>query len=191
MNKHRQFTKLSDASDVSLSSPSIPMTAITSSSQTRLQNATAGESQPHIVNLSHTRRPSVPGIDLEDEWPLTELPRELREPETDNDDNAANNTEANSMRNDWKRELFLLLEDPSSSHPAFYVNVFVSFCIVLSAVLTTIETIPTFRSTDSSVWFNFETTIVVIFTIEYALRVLAHSDSSRQLFKHVTVDVSS
>ncbi|CAG8538711.1 12841_t:CDS:2 [Ambispora gerdemannii] len=186
MNKHRRFTKLPDASDASLESPSIPMTAITSSSQTSMRNETAGELQSHIVHLSHTRRGSVPGIDLEEDWPLTEIPQELREPEADNDDNAASNTEANSMRNDWKRELFLLLEDPSSSRHAFHVNVFVSFCIVLSAVLTTIETIPTFRSTDSSVWFNFETTIVVIFTIEYILRVVAHSDSSRQLFKHVT-----
>ena len=90
-------------------------------------------------------------MDIGAEWPLDELPEELREPD-DDDDRAAHNTEANSMRTNWKKELFLLLEDPSSSRAAFSVNVFVSFSIVLSAVLTTIETIPSFRATESSVW---------------------------------------
>ncbi|CAJ0902257.1 6282_t:CDS:2, partial [Entrophospora sp. SA101] len=99
--------------------------------------------------------------------------------------NSANITEANSMQTDWKRKLFLLLEDPSSSNAALIVHVFVSFSIVLSAVLTTIETIPSFRSTSGSVWFNFETTLVVVFTIEYILRFIAHSDSIKQLWQFI------
>ncbi|CAG8760614.1 2049_t:CDS:10, partial [Cetraspora pellucida] len=114
-----------------------------------------------------------------------ELPQELRETGGTYESSSASNTEANSMRTDWKRNLFLLLEDPSSSKAAFMVNVFVSFSIILSAVLTTVETIPSFRLTSSSVWFNFETTVVFMFTIEYILRLIAHSDSFKQLWKFV------
>ncbi|CAG8491942.1 7864_t:CDS:2 [Paraglomus occultum] len=182
MTKHKHFTKLVDESESSLSNPSIPLQSLTSSSQVHISTPQSSDT-PHVVNV---RGGPVPGVDLETEWPLTELPEELREPDDDND-RAANNTEANSMRTNWKRELFLLLEDPSSSRAAFSVNVFVSFSIVLSAVLTTIETIPSFRATESYVWFNFETTIVLIFTIEYFLRVVAHSDSAKQLLRFVTV----
>ncbi|KAF9960156.1 hypothetical protein BGZ72_007843, partial [Mortierella alpina] len=68
-------------------------------------------------------------------------------------------------------------------HAAFALNVWVSFAIVLSAVITTIETIPSFRSTDSVVWFDFETVMVAFFTIEFAGRVICHSDSFKQLKK--------
>lgn len=57
------------------------------------------------------------------------------------------------IKNDLKRRLYLLLEEPASSHGAFWVNVVVSFLIVFSAVTTTIETIPSFRSAESNrVW---------------------------------------
>lgn len=52
-----------------------------------------------------------------------------------------------------KRKLYLLMEDPSSSHGAFWVNVVVSVLIVVSAIMTTVETIPAFRSSESNqVW---------------------------------------
>jgi hypothetical protein len=57
---------------------------------------------------------------------------------------------AQDIRNPLKRTLYKLLEDPSSSSAAFWTNVFVSMLIVFSAVTTTIETIPTFRSAESS-----------------------------------------
>jgi len=198
MTKHRQFTKLSTESDVSFSNQqTIPLEEISSSSteqpisQSRL--STTAQPQVHFSPISPTssttsssHRNTFTGLGLnEDEWTLTGIPEELRGVNESFDRSSANNTEANSMRTDWKRELFLLLEDPSSSNAAFMVHVFVSFSIVLSAVLTTIETIPTYRSTASSVWFNFETTIVAVFTIEYALRLLAHSDSIKQLWKFI------
>lgn len=58
-----------------------------------------------------------------------------------------------SPQNPFKRRLFLLLEDPSSSNTAFALNVWVSMAIVISAVITTIETIPSFRSTDNKIWY--------------------------------------
>lgn len=54
------------------------------------------------------------------------------------------------IRNPLKKTLYLLLEDPSSSSAAFWTNVFVSMMIVLSALTTTIETIPAFRSAESN-----------------------------------------
>lgn len=57
------------------------------------------------------------------------------------------------IKNEMKRKLYLLLEEPASSRAAFWTNVVVSFLIVFSAVTTTIETIPSFRSAKSNrVW---------------------------------------
>ncbi|KAF9586045.1 hypothetical protein BGW38_010247 [Lunasporangiospora selenospora] len=127
-------------------------------------------------------RRSMHQVDMELEWPMIDIPQELREMRVDDDDpHTRSNSQANAIRNPFKRKLFLLLEDPSSSNPAFALNVWVSFAIVLSAVITTIETIPSFRSTDSIVWFDFETVMVAFFTIEFIARVIAHSDSWKQL----------
>ncbi|CAH1757217.1 12903_t:CDS:2 [Entrophospora sp. SA101] len=198
MTKHQQFTKLPIDSDVSISNQphqqAIPLEEISLTEQPvslNLQSRSSTTIQPHvhfssISPISSTtpslHRNSINELGLnEDEWVLTEIPEELKNADT----NSANITEANSMQTDWKRKLFLLLEDPSSSNAALIVHVFVSFSIVLSAVLTTIETIPSFRSTSGSVWFNFETTLVVVFTIEYILRFIAHSDSIKQLWQFI------
>ncbi|CAG8432866.1 7354_t:CDS:2 [Diversispora eburnea] len=179
MTKTGHFTRLlsSDSESSFSQAPAIPLQAIITSPDP-------------IINANPNTSPNVDvfapvspiTVGMNEEWPLTEIPQELREPDDDYDSTAAHNTEANSMRTDWKRELFLLLEDPSSSNAAFLVNVFVSVSIVFSAILTTVETIPAFRSTSSSVWFDFETTIVAIFTVEYVLRLIAHSDSLKQLW---------
>ncbi|CAG8436319.1 9070_t:CDS:2 [Funneliformis caledonium] len=185
----QKFTRLATESEHNLTSqPAMPLQTLSPPNQAASTSPISFDAPPHVVHFAQLpppRRSSLPNIDMEDEWPFTEIPQELRTAEENYNSNAANNTEANSMRTDWKRELFLLLEDPSSSNAAFLVNVFVSFSIVLSAVLTTVETIPSFRSTSSSVWFNFETTIVVFFTLEYGLRLVAHSDSFRQLWRFV------
>ncbi|KAF7731801.1 hypothetical protein EC973_008316 [Apophysomyces ossiformis] len=95
------------------------------------------------------------------------------------------------ITNDLKRQLYLLLEEPSSSNAAFWINVIVSVLIVLSAVMTTIETIPAFRSKESNrVWFNLESTMVALFTFEYLLRVFAHSDSLRMLRRFILSPLS-
>jgi hypothetical protein len=57
---------------------------------------------------------------------------------------------AGDIINPWKKTLYKLLEDPSSSSAAFWTNVFVSLMIFLSALTTTIETIPAFRSAESN-----------------------------------------
>ncbi|KAI8069459.1 hypothetical protein BC940DRAFT_236916, partial [Gongronella butleri] len=93
--------------------------------------------------------------------------------------------------NGLKRALYQLLEEPSSSRPAFWTNIIISFLIVASAVMTTIETIPAFRSAESNrVWFHLESTMVALFTLEYLLRLFAHSDSLTMLKKFVFAPIS-
>ncbi|KAG0243533.1 hypothetical protein BGX31_010587 [Mortierella sp. GBA43] len=122
---------------------------------------------------------------LDLEWPMIDIPQELREMRDPDDSASRSNAQANTIRNPFKRRLFLLLEDPSSSSTAFALNVWVSFAIVLSAVITTIETIPAFRSTDSAIWFYFETIMVGLFTIEFIARLICHSDSFKQFKKFI------
>ncbi|KAG9066195.1 hypothetical protein KI688_001416 [Linnemannia hyalina] len=135
----------------------------------------ASSSSSRVAFEGQPRR-SMHQVDMDLEWPMIDIPQELREMQVDQDDSHTwSNSQANAIR------LFLLLEDPSSSHAAFALNVWVSFAIVLSAVITTIETIPSFRSTDSTIWFDFETVMVAFFTIEFGARIVCHSDSVKQL----------
>ncbi|KAI7872337.1 hypothetical protein BDF14DRAFT_1752300 [Spinellus fusiger] len=91
---------------------------------------------------------------------------------------------ADTITHNLKQQLYLLLEAPSSSRAAFWTNVVVSLLIVLSAVMTTLETIPAFRSADSDrLWFHLEVAMVSLFSLEYILRIFAHSDSLKMI-KH-------
>ncbi|KAJ2081886.1 hypothetical protein H4R24_001982 [Coemansia sp. RSA 988] len=92
--------------------------------------------------------------------------------------------EAKSIRTAWKRRLFLLFEDPASSPSAFVINVIVTFMIIFSAVLTTVETIPALRKNREQLWLGFEVAIVAIFTVEFVLRFLGHTDTWRQAWRH-------
>ncbi|KAF9570444.1 hypothetical protein EC968_001780 [Mortierella alpina] len=145
------------------------------------RSPTLDRAGPSSARLVQPRRSSHQ-LDIDIEWPIVDIPQQLmREPDADNQ----SNSQANAIRNPFKRKLYLLLEDPSSSNTAFALNVWVSFAIILSAVITTIETIPSFRSTDSKIWFYFETIMVALFTIEFIARIICHSDSFKQLKKFV------
>ncbi|TIB98265.1 voltage-gated potassium channel [Wallemia mellicola] len=85
--------------------------------------------------------------------------------------------ESNEIRKPWKKNLYQLLQEPNSSQGAFTIHICITLLIVIAAVLTILETIPSFRATDSRIWFGLETAIVAMFTIEYCARVAAHSDS--------------
>ncbi|KAH9933176.1 voltage-gated potassium channel [Epithele typhae] len=74
----------------------------------------------------------------------------------------------------WKKDLYMLLEKPTSSQAAFLVHIFTTSLIVISAVVTVLETVPAFHSISGSLWFGLETTLVVLFTIEYTARCVAH-----------------
>ena len=73
--------------------------------------------------------------------------------------------------------LYSLLERPNSSQAAFTIHLMVNALILLSALLTVLETLPFFHHVSSAVWFGLETTIVVFFTFEYVARGIAWSES--------------
>lgn len=73
--------------------------------------------------------------------------------------------------------LYSLLERPNSSQAAFTIHLLVNALILLSALLTVLETLPLFHHVSSAVWFGLETTIVVCFTFEYVARGIAWSES--------------
>ncbi|CDH48680.1 hypothetical protein RO3G_09031 [Lichtheimia corymbifera JMRC:FSU:9682] len=133
---------------------------------------TPGTSTP---DSNHGSRPMPPGT--------SGIGSDEHEDAVEEDAHEANTgLDVAEFKSDLKCKLYLLMEQPSSSNAAFWTNVIVSMLIVLSAVMTTIETIPTFRSAESNkVWFHLETAMVALFTLEYLLRVFAHSDSLRML----------
>ncbi|EJD04663.1 voltage-gated potassium channel [Fomitiporia mediterranea MF3/22] len=90
---------------------------------------------------------------------------------------AFNAPELSSIHPPWKRSLHELLEHPSASPGSFLVHVVSTSLIVFSALVTVCETIPTFRATSPSVWFGIESSLVVLFTVEYIARALAWSVS--------------
>ncbi|TIB05268.1 hypothetical protein E3P81_02883 [Wallemia ichthyophaga] len=92
-------------------------------------------------------------------------------------------SESNGIRSNWKKNLYQLLQEPTSSQGAFTIHICVTLLIVIAALLTILETIPSFRAIDSRIWFGFETAIVAIFTIEYFARIAAHSDSWSMLWR--------
>ncbi|KAJ1983219.1 hypothetical protein H4R34_001419 [Dimargaris verticillata] len=94
--------------------------------------------------------------------------------------------EALAIRSPWKRGLFLLIEDPSSSPWALALTTFISVMIVFSAVVSVVETVPHLLMSYATLWFVLESVLVGIFTVEFLLRLLAHSDNWRQLLRHMT-----
>lgn len=83
----------------------------------------------------------------------------------------------------WKRALFDLLESPTSSSSAFLVHFASTSLIVFSAVVTILETVPSFHSISPRVWFGLETSLVLLFTVEYSARFVAWSSSWISLAK--------
>ena len=86
----------------------------------------------------------------------------------------------------WKQDLHALLEQPTSSSAAFVMHIFITSLIIISALVTVFETVPTFRKISNAVWFGFETTLVALFTMEYIARSLAWSGSWRLFFRWTT-----
>ncbi|KAJ7721537.1 hypothetical protein DFH07DRAFT_297131 [Mycena maculata] len=85
----------------------------------------------------------------------------------------------------WRRNLYALLEQPTSSDAAFLVHVLMTALIVLSAIVTVLETVPSLHSIRTSVWFGLETSLVALFTMEYIARCLAWSGTWMSLLRWV------
>lgn len=84
-----------------------------------------------------------------------------------------------------KRAIFDLLERPTSSSSAFLLHFASTSLIVFSAIVTILETVPSFHTTSPRVWFGLETSLVVLFTAEYSARLFAWSSSWVTLFKWI------
>ncbi|KAF9546671.1 voltage-gated potassium channel [Agrocybe pediades] len=82
----------------------------------------------------------------------------------------------------WKRSLYKLLEQPTSSSSAFAIHMLTTFLIVFSAFITVLETVPAVHSISMRVWFGVETSVVALFTVEYITRCLAWSSTWSTLF---------
>lgn len=85
----------------------------------------------------------------------------------------------------WKRELYSLLEQPTSSQSAFLIHILMTALIVISGVVTVAETVPAFHAVPPRFWFGVETTLVALFTVEYAARCVAWSGTWLDLFKWI------
>jgi len=94
----------------------------------------------------------------------------------------AEEEDALAIQPSWKRSLYRLLEQPTSSPAAFVVHMFSTSLIILSAIITVLETVPTFHSISTRIWFGLETSIVALFTMEYAARCVAWSNTWSSLF---------
>lgn len=82
-----------------------------------------------------------------------------------------------------KHAVFQLLERPSSSSSAVLVHFASTSLIIFSAVVTILETVPSFHSISPRVWFGMETSLVLLFTVEYCARLFAWSSSWITLVK--------
>lgn len=88
-----------------------------------------------------------------------------------------------ALKSPRKHALFQLLERPNSSSSAVLVHFASTSLIVFSAVVTILETVPSFHSISPRVWFGMETSLVLLFTIEYCARLFAWSSSWTTLVK--------
>lgn len=93
--------------------------------------------------------------------------------------------ESSDIKPLWKRKLYQLLEQPTSSTPAFVTHMFTTSLIVISAFVTVLETVPAVHSISTRIWFGMETSVVALFTVEYIARSLAWSNTWSSLFHWV------
>jgi potassium voltage-gated channel Shal-related subfamily D member 2 len=90
-----------------------------------------------------------------------------------------------AIRPPWRRDLHALLEQPTSSSPAFFIHAFITFLIITSAIVTVLETVPAFHSISGRIWFGLETSFVALFTMEYIARCFAWSNTWLSLAKWI------
>jgi len=86
--------------------------------------------------------------------------------------------------------VWCIFEDPERCKSAFCVNIYVIFLVLISAVVTVIETIPGLHRTDDTkiLWMVLEYFFVVNFTLELLVRFLcapSWSDFTSDGFNHI------
>eukprot|EP00732_Lithocolla_globosa_P006197 Lithocolla_globosa_v1_NODE_7032_length_1003_cov_5.636076.p1 type:complete len:194 gc:universal NODE_7032_length_1003_cov_5.636076:918-337(-) len=74
----------------------------------------------------------------------------------------------------WREKVFQTFEDPSYSRVAYGINFFVLFLIVFSTLTLIFSTIEEFNQTARQrlMWFVVECIVIILFTIEYVVRLV-------------------
>lgn len=85
----------------------------------------------------------------------------------------------------FRTQVYLMLEEPSSSTAAMAVTLFIGLCIVLSVVAFCIESIPSMERY-KTYWFILETVFVVIFTIEFLIRLWVTVPDHQTFYRFIT-----
>ncbi|KZT67224.1 voltage-gated potassium channel [Daedalea quercina L-15889] len=131
---------------------------------------------PHTATRSaYTPRSPRPNSAARSTYAPIPTPHAAEELATANSLDSVDDAHVQEIHPTWKRNVYLLLERPTSSSSAFVIHVLTTSLIIISAIVTCLETIPSFHSISPRIWFGFETTVVVLFTVEYVARCLAHS----------------
>jgi Ion transport protein len=95
--------------------------------------------------------------------------------------------EADINDSHWRKRLYILLDDPSSSIVAKTISILVSTIIVMSSVTLCVETLPQYRTKDGRedipAFEMIELIAVIVFTVEYALRLATVSTMSDEYFR--------
>ena len=130
------------------------------------------------IELTRIRPPPLNSVRFFTEEPTTSSPHAVSplQPNYEEQD------ESSAIHPSWKRNLYQLLEQPTSSTPAFIMHMFTTSLIVMSAFVTVLETVPAVHSISTRVWFGVETSVVALFTVEYIARLLAWSNTWSSLF---------
>ena len=66
-----------------------------------------------------------------------------------------------------------LFEDTEGSKVSSYINFWIMFLIVCSAIVAVVETIPSIHKSQEELWFWLETIFVFFFTVEFVGRVIS------------------
>ena len=129
------------------------------------------------IELTRIRPPPLNSVRFFTEEPTSSSPHVTSPfPHTEEPD------ESSTIHPPWKRNLYQLLEQPTSSTAAFIMHMFTTSLIVVSAFVTVLETVPAVHSISTRVWFGVETSVVALFTVEYIARLLAWSNTWSTLF---------
>lgn len=89
------------------------------------------------------------------------------------------------QRQGSRNRLERFLNDPTSSSAAMVFFSFICLVIVISSLLMVFETLPEYYGSRRTHWFWLETSIVVILSIEFILRLIANFQSIRTLLRWV------
>lgn len=81
-----------------------------------------------------------------------------------------------------KKKVYLLFDVPSSSNAAFWVMIFIMFCIFASTVCFCLQTVPSLEGL-TAMWFWFEIFFVSVFTFEYVIRFWATPQRKMEFVK--------